>query len=154
MKIKFKKDARDKLWAELELKIQKGSKNKDKNFNLNGKWKKFLRRQGGFKVFSVDGEWIRNNLSVIFGHGGHGYVHEFIPLDEIWIATHHFGDCGCSNVKKDKKVSQQYFDSTTIHEITEFKLMEKGKKYWEAHQLSLQKEIDAGILKNPHREID
>ena len=153
--MKFKKDNRDKLWAELELKIQKRARKKDKKFILSGKWKRFVRKQDGFKIYAVDGEWVRNNISVIFGHGGHGYVHEFIPNDEIWIDTHHFDGCDCENlVKKVQKVSKKYFDSTVIHEITEFKEMKKGSIYWKAHQISLQKEIKIGILKNPHREAN
>jgi len=149
MSIKFKKDNRDKLWSELELKIQKRAKKKDKKFILSGKWKKFIRRQEGFKVYAVDGEWVRNNLSVIFGHGGHGYVHEFIPRNEIWISTRHYEDCGCENIKNGQKVSKAYFDSTVIHEITEFKEMKKGMIFWKAHQIATQKEVEAGILKNP-----
>lgn len=143
MKIKFKKDDRDKLWTELEIDIQKRGEGKDKKFVLKGKWKKFVRKQDGFSVYAVDGEWVRNNLSIIFGHGGHGYVHEFIPLNEIWVATHHFENCGCSNVKNGQKFSQQYFDSTVIHEIAEFKEMEKGLIFWEAHQIALEKEKEA-----------
>ena len=153
MKLKFKKDKRDKLWADLEIDIQKRGKKKDKRFVLTGKWKKFVRKQDGFKIFAVDGEWVRNNLSVIFGHGGHGYVHEFIPLNEIWVATHHFEGCECRNVKKGQKASQQYFDSTTLHEIAEFKEMKKGMSFWKAHQIALQKETEAGSLKDPHLEL-
>jgi len=150
MKLKFKKDNRDKLWKKLELQIQKRGNKKDKKFILAGPWKKFVKKQDGFKIFAVDGEWVRNNLSVIFGHGGHGYVHEFILLNEIWVATHHFKGCGCRNVKKGQKVSQQYFSSTALHEIVEFKEMKKGMSFWKAHQIALQKEIEAGFFKNPH----
>ena len=151
--MKLKKDKRDKFWAKLELKIQKRTKKKDETFALSGKWKKFIKKQNGLKVFAVDGEWVRNNLSVIFGHGGHGYVHEFIPLNEIWLSARHFDGCGCENIKKNQKVSKQYFESTLLHEITELKAMKKGLSYWKAHQISLQKEREAGILQNPHREI-
>jgi len=149
MKIRFKKDNRDKLWAELESGIQKGGSKKDKRFVLAGKWKKFARNQKGLKIFRVDGEWIRNNLSIIFGHGGHGYVHEFIPVNEIWIATHHPKNCGCNDIKKGQKLSQKYFDSTVIHEITELKEMKRGLIFWKAHQVALQKEKETGILGNP-----
>jgi len=141
MKLKFKKDNRNKLWAELELETQKRANKKDRGFVLNGNWKKFVRKQDGFKIFAVDGEWVRNNLTIIFGHGGHGYVNAFIPLNEIWVATHHFDDCGCSNIKKGQKFSQQFFNSVIIHEIAEFKEMERGKIFWKAHQIALQKEI-------------
>lgn len=147
-------DDRNSLWAEIELKIQKRANNKDLKFSLSGDWKKFLRIQDGFKVFAVNGEWVRNNLSIIFGHGGHGYVHEFIPRDEIWIDTHHCEDCGCAVNEMNQEVSQNYFDSTVIHEIAEFKEMEKGMDFWNAHKIALQKEVDAGILKDPYNDIE
>ena len=158
MALKSKKDTRDKLWAKLELEIQNRANKKDKNFVLFGKWKRFLRKHGGFKIYAVRGRWVRNNLSVIFGHGGHGYVHEFIPKDEIWISTHHYNEtplnkCGCRVSKKNQKVSKKYFDSTILHEITEFKEMRKGKTYWKAHQIALREEIRAGLLKDPYTEI-
>ncbi len=151
--MRFKKDIRDKLWEQLERDIQKRGNKKDKKFILNGKWKKFIRKQNRFKIYAVDHEWVSNNLSVIFGHGGHGYVHEFIPHNEIWIATRHFDGCDCKNTKNGRKVSQSYFNSTIIHEITEFKLMKKGMIYWRAHQIALQKEIEIGFLKDPYTEI-
>lgn len=145
--LKFKKDKRDKLWAKLELKIQQGAKNKDKNFRLTGRWKKFVRKQDGLDVYIVDGDWVRRNLSVMFGHGGHGYVHEFIPHNEIWIVARHFKNCGCRE-KNNQKLSKAYFDSTVLHEIIEYKKMRQGMTYWRAHQIALEKEREAGILKN------
>jgi hypothetical protein len=153
--MKIPKDKRDKFWAKLECKIQKTALKKDKKLRLKGYWKKFTRKEEGLKVYTVDGEWVRNNLSVIFGHGGHGYVHEFIPNDEIWISSTHFEDCGCDNLKnKNQQVSQAYFDSTTIHEILEFKKMKKGANYWKAHQIALQKEREVGLLENPFKEVN
>ena len=155
---KYPKDHREKIWATLEADIQSRGENKDKKFKLSGKWKKFLRMQDGFKVFAVDGAWIRNNLSIIFGHGGHGYVHEFIPLDEIWISTHHYtenkyNECGCGNIKKNQPVSKNYFDSTTVHEITECLAMKKGKSFWISHNAALEKEREIGLLKDPNTDI-
>ena len=153
MKLKIPKDKRDRLWADLENDIQSRGKKKDKSFRLSGSWKKFLRSEDGFKVYSVDGEWVRNNLSVMFGHGGHGRVHEFIPDDEIWVATHHPKGCGCKKLKKDLKASQQYSDSCAYHEIVEHKLMKKGMIYWKAHNHALDAEKKLGLLKDPNSEI-
>jgi len=66
---KFFKDHRDKTWKHLEENIQSKSFNKDKTFILDGKWKKFIRMEQGYKVFSVDANWIRTNLCIYFGHG-------------------------------------------------------------------------------------
>ena len=155
--MKFKKDNRSRLWQQMELQIQKKAKKKDKNFVLSGKWKKFLRKQDGFLVYTVDSEWVRNNLSVTFGHAGHGYVHEFIPLNEIWIDMVWTDSCGfdmCERKenKKYKKVSKEFLDSTILHEIIEFKEMKKGKIYWKAHQIALEAERKLGLLKNPLKD--
>lgn len=148
----FEDDIRSKLWPKMELSIQKRAEKKDKKFILSGKWKKFVKKQDGFKIFAVDVEWIRDNVSIIFGHGGHGYVHEFIPLNEIWIATHrvpHFEEYYPLTKKRPVKFSQQYFDSAVIHEITEFKEMKKGVTYWKAHQVALKKEKEVGLVDDP-----
>ena len=151
MKYIFKKDNRDKFWTKLEKNIQNSALKKDKRFVLSGKWKKYVRRQDGFKVYLVDGEWIRNNLSVTFGHGGHGYVHEFIPNDEIWVEKNH--PESINNIKKGEKMSKKFIDSTIIHEMTEFKEMKKGLNYWKAHQIALEEEKELGLLKDPYKEI-
>ncbi|MBN1544229.1 hypothetical protein JW898_02075 [Candidatus Woesearchaeota archaeon] len=153
-----KKDTRDVLWARLEREIQSRGKNKDRSFRLSGRWKRFVRVQDGFKVYAVDGKWLRDNVCINFLHAGHGYVHEFIPLDEIWVSTHHYRDsrfvsCRCRNVRKDLKVSKPYFDSTVIHEITECRLMAEGTDYWTAHNIALKKEREIGLLEDPHSEV-
>lgn len=150
---KIKKDTRDKFWKKLEEKIQQSGKKKDKKFVLSGPWKKFVKNQDGYKVYSVDENWVRNNLSVIFGHGGHGLAHEFIPMKEIWVARHHVKNCGCKNTSAGQKLSKNYFESTLAHEIEENKQMKKGVIYWEAHQAALQKEIEAGFLADPYLEV-
>ena len=147
-------DDRDPLWAELEKDIQDMSKDKDSAFRLKGSWKKFVRMQDGFKVYAVDGDWVRRNLSVIFGHGGHGIVHEFIPMDEIWIGTRHYHmtdhlHCGCPDVRPNQEVSPQYFDSCTHHEITEHLEMKKGKPYWAAHDIANEAERKLGLIADP-----
>ncbi|MEK6863480.1 MAG: hypothetical protein AABW53_02170 [Nanoarchaeota archaeon] len=150
------KDKRDKAWPILEKEIQLGAKNKDSSFALAGKWKKFAGTKNRYKIFSVDNRWIKNNLCVYFGHGGHGLVHEFIPLDEIWVSSHHYNegrndvsDCSCKTNRKGQKVSKNYFDSTVIHEITECEEMKKGRNYWGSHQIALKKERTAGLLRDP-----
>lgn len=151
------RDNRNKLWVVLEKDVQKRARNKDSKFVLKGPWKKFIRDQEGFKIFSVDGTWVRNNLCVYFAHGGHGLVFEFIPLNEIWIATHHFHEgkseithCSCKTKNKKGPISQAFFESTVIHEIFEFRKMKKDLSYWDAHNLALKEEKRIGILKDPY----
>lgn len=145
-------DPRSELWSTIEKSIQDRAPKKDSSFNLSGPWKIFQEERDGFKVFAVDGEWVRNNLSIIFGHGGHGLVHEFIPHDEIWIATHHPFDCECRKVQEDRAMSPRAFLSTTLHEIKEYIEMKSGLPYWPAHNLALEEERNLGILKDPYEE--
>ena len=152
-----KKDTREKLWSVLEKEVQSRGKGKDLDFRLKGKWKVLVREEGEFKIYAVDGTWIRNNLSVIFGHGGHGLVHEFIPNDEIWISTHHYAEsewrsCGCKNIAENQLVSKNYFESTVVHEITEYHEMKNGDVYWAAHQKALKKEKEVGLLQHGYAE--
>lgn len=112
---------------------------------------RYIGKKKGFKIYIVDGEWVRNNLSVVFEHGGHGYVHEFIPMDEIWVAAYHPAKCICKNVRADRKMSQWYTEETSDHEIDEFHEMVYGTIFETAHQIALQKEIDRGA-QDPYAE--
>ena len=95
---------------------------KDKKLNIEGLEKKFISEKDGFRVYEVDCEWIRNNIDVSFGTGGHGLVHSYIPMDEIWI---------------DPVVENKW--SLALHEIVEFNLMkEKEMKYKEAHKQTIK----------------
>lgn len=140
----YKKFKRYNFCEKIEKDIQIRASNKDKKFVLEGEWKKFVRKQEGLNIYLVDGEWVRNNLSVIFGHGGHAFVHEFIPLDEIWIDLNHYRnisyDCGCNTRYKGGKISNNFFNEVVKHEIIEFEAMSEGKPFWRAHQIALQKE--------------
>lgn len=154
---KIPSDTRTLSWSVLEKEIQDHGSMKDPDFRLEGAWKKFVREQEGLRVFAVDGNWIRNNLSVAFGHGGHGFVHEYIPRDEIWISTHHyagslFSSCSCDISYPGQPVSQAYFDSTALHEIVERKEMESGLDYWSAHQIALEAERTLGYLSDPYQD--
>lgn len=140
----------------LELAIQKGARKKDPNFILSKLFPKhfrFVREQDGFKIFAVDIEWVNDNLSAIYGHGGHGFAHEFIPLDEIWVATHHPENCLCKNVRPDRKMSERYFNCTVSHEIDEFRDMAQDITYKKAHQNSLKKDRQRGFT-DPYAEVE
>lgn len=155
------KDTRDvTCWPLMEKEIQARAMKKDKKFILTGKWKKFLRTQQGYKVYAVDGKWIRENLCVYFLHGGHGFVHEFISLNEIWVATHHINEgtsqisqCVCKLKKRGQKLSKNYSESTIIHEIAECEEMKKGKSFFESHHIALAKEKEAGLLPDPYADL-
>ena len=137
----------------LELEIQKRARNKDPNFVLSGPWKTFVRIQDGFKIFRVDEEWVKNNLDPVYTHGGHGFVHSAIPLDEIWVSTHHPKDCICKNVRPNRKMSENYFNRTVKHEIREFWKMAAGMIFELAHQEVLEEEKAEGCL-DPYAEVE
>ena len=158
--MKISEDNRDNTLKCLEKKIQSNAYSKDKTFVLKGKWKRFVRVEQGYKIFSVDAKWIRINLCVYFGHGGHGLVHEFIPLDEIWVTSHHYNEksdelfnCICKTKAKGQKVSENYFESTVIHEIVECEEMKKGKSYWKSHLIALENEKKVGLLLDPYSDM-
>ena len=146
--IKTPQDNRNITWTELEEKAQERASQKDPNFKLEGHWKEFLREQDGYKVYMVNGEWVRTNLSIIFGHGAHGQVHEWCPNDEIWIDRYHLD--GCCGTNPGDKCSDNFIESTILHEIIENKEMRKGTSYWVAHNIALKAEIEAGFLKDPY----
>lgn len=134
--------------SELEAEIQHLAFGKDNTFTLSGEWKEYLCDFENYYVYSVDEEWVKTNLSVLFKHGGHGFVHEFIPHNEIWVCRNHHA-C-CNTMKSTTPISDNFLQSLIIHEATEHKNMLKGMIFSEAHQLALQAEIDAGYLKDPY----
>ena len=111
--------------GDIEKDIQERSSKKDPRLEIGGLEKKYITNYKGFKVYEVDGEWIRNNLDVIFGSGGHGRVHTFIPNDEVWIARGYSAD---------------YQARCIIHEANEYGKM-TNLPYWHAHQNSQKEEF-------------
>jgi hypothetical protein len=79
------------------------------------------------KVYWVDGFYIRNTISMEFIDGGHGYVYDFIPEDEIWVED-----------DEDDDLRDEEMD--LLHEYTERTLMKYGDdgnvEYEEAHGAS------------------
>lgn len=139
----------------MEAEIQERTPYKDPSFKPEGEWKKYVFDMLGYSVFAVDGTWVRNNLSIIFGHGGHPYVHEFIPMGEIWVGTHHWNEgrdsrCGCD--EGNSEVSKEYFISCAAHEIAECEQMKTGKPFHPSHEKSLEIEEELGLLEDPNKD--
>ncbi len=84
------------------------------------------------KVWIVDGFLVRSLFFLDFTHGGHEYVYDFIPKNEIWI---------------DNAISKKDIIYVLIHEANERKLMKKGMKYNEAHYNHASK-IELYVRKN------
>ena len=71
-------------------------------------------------IKAVDGTKIRDNTDIDFTEGGHGYVYDYIPKDEIWIDY--------SEAKKDTL-------AIIIHEFTERLVMKTlGIDYDTVHE--------------------
>jgi len=71
----------------------------------------------GFKVWIVDGKYIRDNIDEEFTNFGQHYRFKFIPKDELWIDE--------EEVPGEEKYYIDYL-------LVENRLMAKGKKYDEA----------------------
>lgn len=133
------KDIRNPIsWAEIESNIQEIAKKKDPNFILSGDWKEFAFRLEDKTVYAVDCYWIETNLGHTFGDGGHGYVHEFIPHNEIWVSVFN-----CDN---GERISEAWFLSTAIHELHEWGMMKNGIDYFNAHLSAMRKEAEYNLV--------
>ena len=81
-------------------------------------WKKL--KKSNINVYIVDGESVRNQHDVDFSEGGHGYVYDYIPKNEIWI---------------DNDISIKERSKILAHEFIERGLMkDKGFDYETAHK--------------------
>ncbi len=90
--------------------------------------KKYIADIGKYKVYSIDARAVRDLYKVDFVEGGHGYVYDFIPKDEIWIES----DIDKKEIKYILK-----------HEYTELKLMrDKNMPYEEAHKKAAEVEYE------------
>jgi len=77
-------------------------------------------------IMLIDGEEVRNKISVDFTMGGHEFVYDYVPENEVWI----------EDLKSD-------FDKlcTIIHELVERYIMGKyGIEYEEAHDIATKVE--------------
>lgn len=82
---------------------------------------KKIAEVAGFKVFSVNGYWIRNNLDPAFTNFGSRRHFEFIPKEEFWID------------RENGKIEAHYFIENFLAIQRELK---KGKSYPEAIEVA------------------
>jgi hypothetical protein len=78
-------------------------------------WKKL---ETSVSVWIVDGRLVRSIFDVDFTEGGHDYVYEFVPLNEVWI-------------EGDVEEAERPF--ILVHELHERNLMAQGWDYDQAH---------------------
>jgi hypothetical protein len=86
-------------------------------------WKKL---ESGLSVWIVDGRLVRSAFDVDFTEGGHEFVYEFVPHNEVWIDN-------------DLQESERPF--VLVHELHERNLMMEGLEYSRAHR-------DASVLES------
>ncbi len=88
-------------------------------------WKKL---ESPVSVWIVDGRLVRSVFDVDFTEGGHDYVYEFVPTNEVWI---------------DNDLAEIERPYVLLHELHERNLMAKGWDYNRAHEESSRIELHA-----------
>lgn len=78
-------------------------------------WK---RLESAVSVWIVDGRLVRSVFDVDFTEGGHDYVYEFVPQNEVWI---------------DNDLQETERPYVLLHELHERNLMSQGWDYDRAH---------------------
>ena len=78
-------------------------------------WKKL---ENGISVWIVNGDMVRSVFDIDYTEGGHDYVYEFIPQNEVWI---------------DDAIEPEERGYVLLHELHERNLMAKGWPYSKAH---------------------
>ncbi|MFI5253080.1 MAG: hypothetical protein ACHQQQ_11695 [Bacteroidota bacterium] len=79
-------------------------------------WKKL---ESGVSVWIVNGRLVRSVFDDDFTEGGHDYVYEFVPQNEVWI---------------DDDLEEVERPYVLLHELHERNLMAKGFPYSKAHE--------------------
>jgi hypothetical protein len=78
-------------------------------------WKKL---ESGVSVWIVNGRLVRSVFDIDFTEGGHDYVYEFVPENEVWI---------------DDAIVELERGYVLLHELHERNRMAKGTPYSQAH---------------------
>ncbi|NLH16938.1 MAG: hypothetical protein GX455_10190 [Phycisphaerae bacterium] len=78
-------------------------------------WKKL---ENGISVWIVDGRMVRSVFDIDFTAGGHDYVYEFVPENEVWI---------------DNDIDDDERGYVLLHELHERNRMASGWPYNKAH---------------------
>jgi hypothetical protein len=79
-------------------------------------WKEL---ETGISVWIINGRLVRSVFDIDFTEGGHDYVYEFVPQNEVWI---------------DDDLEQSERPYVLLHELHERNLMAKGSTYSKAHE--------------------
>ena len=88
-------------------------------------WKKL---ENGVSVWIINGRLVRSAFDIDFTAGGHDYVYEFVPENEVWI---------------DDDIEEQERGYVLLHELHERNRMAAGSPYSKAHEESSRIEYHA-----------
>ncbi|HVN72830.1 MAG TPA: hypothetical protein VMU10_12510 [Desulfomonilia bacterium] len=77
--------------------------------------------ESGIRVWIVNGRLVRSVFDIDFTAGGHDYVYEFVPQNEIWI---------------DDAIEEPERGYVLLHELHERNRMSEGLTYSKAHEES------------------
>jgi hypothetical protein len=94
---------------------QRGQKLPDGHDVHERLWK---RLENGVSVWIVNGRMVRSGFDIDFTAGGHDYVYEFVPENEVWI---------------DDAIEEGERGYVLVHELHERNLMSGGMPYSKAH---------------------
>lgn len=78
-------------------------------------WKKL---ENGVSVWIINGRLVRSVFDIDFTEGGHNYVYEFVPENEVWI---------------DDAIEEKERGYVLLHELHEHNRMANGWPYNKAH---------------------
>ena len=81
-------------------------------------WKKM---ENGVSVWIINGRLVRSVFDIDFTEGGHDYVYEFVPQNEVWI---------------DDAIEEKERGYVLLHELHERNRMATGWSYYKAHDES------------------
>lgn len=82
--------------------------------------------ESGVSVWVVDGRLVRSAFNIDFTAGGHDYVYEFVPANEVWI---------------DNDIAESERGYVLLHELHERNRMAGGWPYSRAHAESSRLEF-------------
>ncbi|MDD5191097.1 MAG: hypothetical protein PHE50_08670 [Dehalococcoidales bacterium] len=77
--------------------------------------------ENGINIWIVNGRLVRSIFDIDFTEGGHDYVYEFVPENEVWI---------------DDDIEEDERPYVLLHELHERNLMAQGLPYNQAHAAS------------------
>ncbi len=111
----------DKRFINEEDFLKRTISSKIKSKKVNKKPDDFIikeKKRGSLKIQHVNGEIVRKYIDDQFVMGGHDLIYSYIPEKTIWI---------------EDKLDPRDIPHIILHEITERKLMARGKSYDNAH---------------------